>query len=270
MFSVVIPAYNCEVTICDVLLSVLNQTRVDLVEEIIVINDGSTDNTDVIMQNFIIQHPEIKIRYYRQSNRGVSYTRNKGILLAKAKWIALLDSDDLWKKNKVERQYECIIKNKDLYFLGSMYPLKFLFRKKRGLYKVSARELCIRSCPPTPSIVFEKQKGIDLGLFDENRSFCEDIQFFQKFLLLDSYYILAEDLITVSYAKKHFASSGLSSNLYEMHIGRNENVRELQRMNLISKSYMIVMLFFNNIKFLRRVVIQYVRKGLIYYERKKN
>ena len=262
MFSVVIPAYNCEMTICDVLLSVLNQTRFDLIEEIIIINDGSTDNTDDIIHNFIMQHLETEIRYYTQKNRGVSYTRNKGILLARAKWIALLDSDDLWKKNKIERQYECIIKHKDIYFLGSMYPLKFLFGKKRGLYKVSARKLCIRSCPSTPSIVFEKQKGIELGLFDEDRSFCEDIQFFQKFLLFDSYYILAEDLITISYAKKHFASSGLSSNLYEMHVGRNENVRELERMHLISKCYMNIMLFFNEIKFLRRKVIQYIRKGL--------
>ena len=108
MFSVVIPAYNCEKTIERVLDSVMAQTRFDLITEIIVINDGSTDNTDAIIKDYIKRKQGNKINYIIQENHGVSYTRNKGIRIAEGEWIALLDSDDIWNPVKIERQYEVI------------------------------------------------------------------------------------------------------------------------------------------------------------------
>ena len=95
MFSVIIPVYNCEKTIRQVLDSVRRQTRFDLVEEIIVINDGSLDRTGEVVADYISSHPAMKIQYLRHKNHGVSYTRNRGIRAAKAEWIALLDGDTL-------------------------------------------------------------------------------------------------------------------------------------------------------------------------------
>lgn len=254
MFSVIIPAYNCENTIIRTLQSVADQTRVDLVEEIIIINDGSSDHTESAVHEFIANNKNVPVRYLRQDNHGVSYTRNKAIRMANAEWVALLDSDDVWLESKLERQYEMIAGNPQISFLGSAYPLKILFGKREGLCKLSAKELCLRNMPNTPSVVFKKSVGVELGLFDENMKYCEDINFYQKFLLKDSYYVLAEKLIEVSIGKDFFSQSGLSSHLKQMHMGRNRNTRELHEMGLISRSYMYVMLIMNEMKYVRRVV----------------
>lgn len=260
MFSVIIPAYNCEKTIVRVLDSVRMQTRFDLIEEIIVINDGSSDDTDNVITDYIKKSPDTNILYEKQDNHGVSYTRNRGIMKAKADWIALLDADDLWLDNKIERQFECIRDNPLICFLGAVYPLKFIGREKKGIYKVSAKELCIRTVPQTSSIVFKKDIGIQLGLFDPENSFGEDMQFYQKFLLKDSYYVLSEELTNLSFEKEYFAQSGLTSNLKKMHKGRNQCVVEMYEMGMISRGYLVVMLCLNQLKYLRRCMQKRINK----------
>ena len=101
MISVVIPVYNCEDTIIQCIQSVIDQTRFDLIDEIIVINDGSTDGTiDKINEIFTTN----KIRIISKLNGGVSSARNLGIKNSSSDWIALLDSDDVWVKDKIEQQ----------------------------------------------------------------------------------------------------------------------------------------------------------------------
>ena len=95
--SVIIPVYNCELYIAQAIESVLNQTYTDY--EIIVINDGSTDNTHQVLQPYMK-----KIRYFSQENKGLSATRNQGIKMAKGKLISLLDADDLFLYYKLQEQ----------------------------------------------------------------------------------------------------------------------------------------------------------------------
>lgn len=256
MFSVVIPAYNCENTIADVLDSVRKQTRVDLIREIIVINDGSSDQTGAVINKYMQDHRELNIIYKEHPNKGVSKTRNQGIRMAKSEWIALLDSDDVWLEHKIEVQYKILRENPQIVFLGAHQPLKFWWKTHQELYKLNAMELCVRSMPTTPSVVFKKEAGLRHGLFDENRKYCEDIAFFQKFLLDDSYYVLPEKLVEISIGKKYFGQSGLSSRLYKMHKGRKQNIRELNQMGLITARYMYFMLAVSEMKFARRFLQQ--------------
>lgn len=93
--SVIIPAYNCESTLSDTIESVLNQKCKDY--EIIIVNDGSTDNTDSICLDYKNKYNNIK--YIKKDNSGVSDTRNVGIKNANGLYIAFLDSDDVWDKN---------------------------------------------------------------------------------------------------------------------------------------------------------------------------
>ena len=259
MFTVVIPAFNCENTISIALKSVINQTRFDLIDEIIIIDDGSIDLTGNIVKSFKDKF-SAKINYVKQDNHGVSFSRNRGVLMSQSAWIALLDSDDEWLPNKIERQYEIIKQNKNIKFLGSQYPLKILLKKRRGLVKLNAKELCIRSMPPTPSVVFERETGVKLGLFDEKMKYSEDMEFFQKFLLLDSYYILAEKLVNIDVGKKFHGQSGLSSSYVAMHKGRNENVKRMYDMGLIGKEYMFFILAFNELKLIRRILIRVLNR----------
>jgi glycosyltransferase involved in cell wall biosynthesis len=100
--SVVIPTYDRAAKVQRAIESVLAQTLSDL--EVIVVDDGSSDGTgQVLAEKFGDQ-----IRYYAQSNQGVSVARNKGVEEARGDWIAFLDSDDLWEKDKLQSQLEAL------------------------------------------------------------------------------------------------------------------------------------------------------------------
>ena len=104
MISVVIPTYNRADFLKEALRSVLDQDyfrRRDTEQcyEIIVVDDGSTDETAEVVRSF-----SCDIRYIYQKNRGVSAARNVGLQHANGEFIAYLDSDDLWKKDKITVQ----------------------------------------------------------------------------------------------------------------------------------------------------------------------
>ena len=101
LVSVIIPTYNRANLICRAIESVINQTYKNL--EIIVVDDGSTDNTKARIQPYIEN-----IRYYYQENRGASAAQNKGIELATGDWISILASDDIWLPEKIELQLEAL------------------------------------------------------------------------------------------------------------------------------------------------------------------
>jgi glycosyltransferase involved in cell wall biosynthesis len=100
--SVVIPTYNRAVKIQKAIKSVLAQTFSDL--EVIVVDDGSSDDTRKILQETLGG----QIRYYAQATQGPSGARNKGIEEAQGEWIAFLDSDDIWEKEKLEWQLKAL------------------------------------------------------------------------------------------------------------------------------------------------------------------
>ena len=103
--SVIIPTYNREKFISECVQSVLAQTLP--AREIIIVDDGSTDATYNILRDLGFNSLSTKktvLRYFFQQNRGVSSARNLGIKEARSEYIALLDSDDLWLKSKLDRQ----------------------------------------------------------------------------------------------------------------------------------------------------------------------
>jgi len=96
LVSVIIPAFNCASFIGDALTSVFDQSYAHV--EILVIDDGSTDETPHIVQG------RPGVRYFRQGNRGPSVARNAGVSAAAGDYIAFLDADDLWTPDKLARQ----------------------------------------------------------------------------------------------------------------------------------------------------------------------
>ena len=102
--SVIIPTYNRANLLKETLESVFAQTYTDY--EVLVIDDGSTDNTEEVVSALLADNSErqSKVRYIKQPNAGVSAARNHGIFEARGEWIAFLDSDDLWFPEKLEKQ----------------------------------------------------------------------------------------------------------------------------------------------------------------------
>lgn len=132
LVSVIIPAYNHENYIEDCLYSVLNQTYKNI--EIIVINDGSTDETEKKIMK-VIDGDKNRIHYISQDNQGVCRTLNRGLNIVSGKYIAFLASDDMWLPNRLEKQLRYLEENKHVGFVFS--DSKFIFNSEVSDLKFS-------------------------------------------------------------------------------------------------------------------------------------
>ena len=119
IFSIIIPTYNSSKTVNKTIRSVLNQSFKRY--EIIIIDDGSTDNTVSKIKNF--NDSRIKLIKIQRTG-GPAKPRNIGIELAKSNWICFLDSDDFWNKNKLSISYKNIKNNKFDILCHNEYLLK--------------------------------------------------------------------------------------------------------------------------------------------------
>ena len=171
--SVVIPTYNRRQTIGRSIDSVLNQTLFP--SEIIVVDDGSTDGTcDYIQSNF----PSIKLLH--QPNKGVSAARNKGIRYADTNWISLLDSDDEWFPQKLEKQVMTLSQSPDIKFCHTeeiwiRNGVRVNQMKKHQKYGGHIFYKCLDMCRISPSSVLFHQSILDdVGYFDKDLKVCED------------------------------------------------------------------------------------------------
>lgn len=111
-FSVIIPAFNAGEFITRTLNSVANQTYTNF--EIVITNDGSVDNTETIINEYIKAHPSLQIHFSYQTNKGIGSARNNGINRAKGKYLAFLDADDCWYPDKLEKAHEVLLKFPDI------------------------------------------------------------------------------------------------------------------------------------------------------------
>lgn len=261
LVSVIIPTFNDEKTISVVLDSVLNQTRFDLIKEIFVINDGSTDQTETVLNFYINEHTTDKIKIITKINEGVARARNEGIKKATGKYLAFLDADDYWFPQKIERQISIMERNKKISFLGTDYssaqfPIGKKYKPGNEIYNLTLRELLLRSYPMTPTVVIRKSLQERIGFFPENMEYSEDINFFQRCAAkFNNYYILPENLVYIGIQKNQQYSSGLSSHMIAMHKGSLKNLIDLKEEGYIKNLTFIFFYLFYQIKFLRRIAI---------------
>lgn len=108
MISIIVPVYNTEKYLKKCLDSLINQTYKDI--EIIIVNDGSTDNSKDILKEYQEKYPNI-IKYYEKENGGLSSARNYGIQKSKGSYLAFVDSDDYVSPYFIEKMYDFAKKN---------------------------------------------------------------------------------------------------------------------------------------------------------------
>lgn len=260
--SVVIPMYNSEKTIVKALNSIKNQTALGLIHEIIIVNDGSTDNSLNIVKEYIKNNKDMPIVIIDESNAGVSAARNTGMKIAKGSWISLLDSDDEWLPRKIEIQMQIIQDYPQIDFLGGDIDdkgLKILWKKINGLYKANIKDVCLKMFPQTSAAIFKRSIFKKIGGYDENQSYAEDGNYFLKICSHYNYYHLPVQMVCYGGGKPGFGCSGLSANLKGMYEGNLKNIKELKRESIISGSFYIFLRVFYWMKYVRRILITKLR-----------
>jgi GT2 family glycosyltransferase len=171
--SVIIPSFNRIQTLIRAIESVLEQRSV--VDEIIVVDDGSKDNTAALVSQ---HYPNIKL--IRQANQGVSAARNTGIRQARFEWIALLDSDDSWLPEKISMIRQAQLKNPEYHLFHSdeiwiRNGVRVNPMKKHGKNGGWIFESCLPLCAISPSAVVLRRSLLHTtGYFDESLPTCED------------------------------------------------------------------------------------------------
>jgi glycosyltransferase involved in cell wall biosynthesis len=171
--SVVIPVYNREAYIVDCVNSVLNQKNPGCAYEVIVVDDGSTDNSAELLKQF---GTKITFRSIKGSTRP-AVPRNIGIGLAKGEYIAFQDSDDLWVPNKLELQLPDLVKSKAALSYGNAAIIesdgkatsnKILYKNDQFLEGDVFEELVVENYVPTLTTIVRKDVIQKLGGFDES------------------------------------------------------------------------------------------------------
>ena len=260
MISVIIPMYNSKDTVIDAIESVLSQTRIDLVEEIIVVDDGSTDESGDIVKKAYKDNAFVKV--LTKKNGGVSTARNLGIQEARGNWIALLDSDDIWLPEKIEKQWKEIENNEDVRFIGcgrNDEELHWGIRVSENLFFLDLKHLLIRNWPHTSTALIHKNVLKKVGLYNEERRYAEDGELWNRIALQYKLYYIPQSFEIAGKNKHPFGESGLSANLKEMHVGNILNIRDLYLQRRISIFFYIFLLLYYNLKYLRRIVVTKIR-----------
>ena len=181
--SIILPLYNCEKYVRHTLESVLNQDYKNW--ELIVINDASTDNSRQVVSKYAEKDSRIKL-YDCATNQGVAAARNSALKYATGKYIAFIDADDLWAKNKLSSQIFFMKKhNAGLSHTSFAYLTQDGYIRERGLINVDEcidikRYMCTSQiCMSSVMIDRDKIKYIH---FPEDRELCEDARLWMKYL----------------------------------------------------------------------------------------
>jgi glycosyltransferase involved in cell wall biosynthesis len=169
--SVVIPAYNAAKFISQAIESVLQQTLQPL--EIIVVDDGSTDDTAKIAKSFAV-------RLVRQENLGASAARNRGIREARGEFIAFLDADDLWTKDKLKTQIKYMQTHPEVLF--TVCRTKFFLENENYIPPGFRPELLKgEHTGYSMETLTAHRKVFDLvGFFDEKLKTSEDVDWLSR------------------------------------------------------------------------------------------
>lgn len=199
--SVVMATYNRAELVGETIESILNQTFSDL--ELIVVSDGSTDDTE----NVVLSFDDQRIRFYKQPNSGCpAAPRNTGIKVARGKYIAFCDDDDLWLPEKLERQLDCFDEGisavaTDCTSFGEVAYLGKSLRFATGerWHDFDYREILMQLNPVvSSSVVARRDQLLELGGFDESADlrFIEDWELWLRLSRKGAIRILNQPLLS--------------------------------------------------------------------------
>ncbi len=213
--SVLMPAYNCSKYIESSIRSILKQSFKNF--ELLIINDGSTDNTE----NIIKKIQDNRIRYYFTEHQGTSAALNYGAVLCRYEWIARIDSDDLNTVNRLERQIKYIEENPEVDILSSwsVYfkdPAKVLFLLREPIYHNKINKYLDLHNPINQSSLLIRKSILAESKYDESFDAYEDFELMYRLREKYRIAIIPEFLVYTRLRKDSRTNTGSSDRLFEM------------------------------------------------------
>lgn len=205
--SAIITAYNSEAFIAEAINSVLKQSRV--VDEIVVVDDGSTDTTRQVVAEFADQG----IKFIQQHNQGAGAARNKGIKETTGDFIAFLDADDIWLEDKTRLQVKYLNEHPNSALVsGFAHWWNVAKDKVRVSGKISRdiktlrREILVHNVLGNPSMVMVRRSALaEVGLFDEKIRWGQDWELWQRLVERYEAGVIPEPLIVYRWHKDNLS-----------------------------------------------------------------
>ena len=259
LVSIIIPCYNSSKTIIRALKSVINQTYKNF--EIILIDDGSIDNTKELIESFFI-NKEVEYKYIYQKNSGPSTARNNGVINSNGEYMAFLDSDDEWHFQKLEIQMKLIIE-KNLNFLASTYTYDNLENENIDeieLRQYSFTKLLFSNKFSTPGVIMKKTFFQELGGFDVSMKYAEDYDLWIRASIKEDLNLIINPKLFKLY-KNAYGDSGLSSHMFSMYKSELYLFKKIKAKKNINILEYVFFNIFVTIKFIRRLFINLKNKG---------
>ncbi|HEY1405826.1 MAG TPA: glycosyltransferase family A protein [Spirochaetota bacterium] len=260
LVSVVIPMYNAERSIAKSVSSAIKQRYAHI--EVIVVDDGSTDRSPSIVKKIIAQNPKSKIRMVRKQNGGVSSARNAGMRTARGEFIAFLDADDAWMKEKTALQIAVLNENPHVGMVGALISTARYRSGKDSeeCIPITVRHQIFKNHFQTSTVIVRRSVVNEIGYFDETQRYAEEGDYWIRIIARFPALLLRRGLVDYDGGKPGFGTSGLSANLREMERGELKNIRYAFRAGIISAPLFFCGIIFSLAKYLRRVIIVRVRR----------
>jgi len=261
--SIIIPTYNQSQYLEEAMESVLNQTYQNI--EIIIVDDGSTDNTSEVVKSF-----DNKIIYIPQKNKGASSARNAGIKKAQGQYVAFLDSDDMWIKNKLEKQIKFIQNNPEIGLLGTgcyqMVDINKMIYKKifPAKNEILQKDLIKYNPFIQSSVIIKKDVFNHIDLYDEKFKESEDYDLWLRIAQKYKVANLEQALVTKRYYEKGLSKDKDNKQLYFALKAKRNAIKRGQYSKLyyfyILKSWIFMKMPF----FVRRIIRKCLLKKKFY------
>jgi glycosyltransferase involved in cell wall biosynthesis len=258
--SVVIPCYNSELFILRAVESVYSQKLKP--KELIIVDDCSTDNTKDIINNLKKRYEDGWIRViFLHKNKGPGFARNAGWNLATQKYIAFLDSDDLWHPLKLKIQFDLLEKNKNITIIGNkLIGCEALNHRKNEIFlkKVTLNSQLFRNRFATSSVVCKKSLPFR---FDTTKKESEDFLLWCNIIASEDSAYTTNCALSCSF-KFAYGDSGLTKNLFKMELGALKSFHSLYINKTIGVASFSFFSLFEFSKFIIRIFITIKRKLL--------
>jgi len=226
--SIIIPVYNGEAFLADAISSIIRQNYVPL--EIIVVDDGSTDNSAAIAKSF----PGVVYLY--QENRGHQVARNHGLQLAKGNIIGFLDADDLWSDDKLKLQLSWFRKNPSTEIVVGYTQRMQLTNIKDGKYEFQNFSDPVLGMSFQASLI-RKSVFDKVGLIDESFRQCDDWDWFMRAKELGIAVVVHREVVT--FYRRHdnnMTNQMTSGNHYTMMMLKKSLDRRRAEKNRVAKT----------------------------------